>query len=145
MAAILFTVLLALSSLITSPYNFDLDCPLDSCALVTQESHEGHVAVDFGGMIGDPVYAAGDGLVYFAGEHCGTDPCANAITILHSYGRLATNYWHLDEVFVEKGDTVAQGDEIGTVGLTGITSGPHLHFSVQVDRVHVDPDIFLGD
>ena len=137
---LLIYLLVSLSSL-TSQH--DLKCPLDSCAHVTQWAHSGHTALDFGGAVGDPVYAAADGAIYFAGEHCGTNPCANAITMLHRDGRLATNYWHLDEVLVEKGDYVRQGDVIGTIGMTGITTGPHLHFSVQIDREHIDPSLFL--
>lgn len=142
----IFTIVLTLllqTVFVFNPYDFELACPLDSCARVTQWAHEEHMAVDLGGDIGDPIYAAGRGEIYKAGWDCRTDPCALRVTMLHGYGRLATNYWHMDEVFVEPGDMVDVGDQIGTVGMTGLTSGPHLHFSVQVDREHVDPELFL--
>lgn len=142
----IFTIVLIIflqTAFLFNPYDFELSCPLDDCSHVTQWSHEEHVAIDFKGDVGDPVYAAGRGLIYRAGWNCSTNPCALAVTMLHGDGTLATNYWHLNDVFVENGDRVDRGDTIGTVGITGHTSGPHLHFSVQVNREHVDPELFL--
>ncbi len=140
---LLHFLLLFFSTFTFNPHEFELACPLDSCTVITQSFDKQHHALDFAASLNDSVYAAGSGIVYFAGESCHTHPCAHAVTILHGDGTLATNYWHLDKVLVKKGDIVEQGDTIGTVGLTGITSGPHLHFSVQVDRVHVNPNRWL--
>ena len=144
--AILFPIVLLLQTVIgftQSPYAGELACPLDSCAYITQGFTENHHADDFAMPIGSPIYAAADGVIYRAGINCSTNPCANAVTMLHDDGWLATNYWHLDEVYVHAGDRVSQGDVIGTVGMTGITTGPHLHFSVQVYRVFVNPLDYL--
>lgn len=141
--AIIIVTIFLQSIWIFDPYKFDLDCPLNDCSTVNQWFSKEHHAIDFDGEIGDPVYAAGRGIIYRAGWNCYTDPCALAITMLHGDGRLATNYWHLNEVLVEAGDRVDKGDLIGTVGITGISSGPHLHLSIQVNREFVDPVLFL--
>lgn len=122
-----------------------MSCPLPSCEVREWRTFsEEHHAIDLDAAVGTPVYAADNGTVYRAGWNFSTEPPALAVTILHTEdGSIATNYWHLDEVYVEKGDRVAKGQIIGRVGMTGTTSWPHLHFSVQVDRVHVDPEIFI--
>lgn len=121
-----------------------LACPVGDCSYITQGFSEEHHAIDYAYPLGTPVLAAADGVVYRAGENCMTDPCANAITLLHEGGLLATNYWHLRDVNVVVGQSVMQGDVIGTVGLTGITTGPHLHFSVQDHRIFVMPTRYMA-
>ncbi|MGC9311190.1 MAG: M23 family metallopeptidase [Sediminispirochaetaceae bacterium] len=67
----------------------------------------------------------------------------NYIVIRHSYG-FATKYAHLDNVYVEEGDLVTQGQKIGTMGNTGLSTGPHLHFEVRIGSQVVDPERFLN-
>lgn len=67
----------------------------------------------------------------------------NYILIRHSYG-FATKYAHLDNVYVEEGDSVTQGQKIGTMGNTGLSTGPHLHFEVRIGSQVVDPERFLN-
>lgn len=67
----------------------------------------------------------------------------NYIVIRHSYG-FATKYAHLDNVYVEEGDEVTQGQIIGTMGNTGLSTGPHLHFEVRIGSQVVDPERFLS-
>ena len=67
----------------------------------------------------------------------------NYIVIRHSYG-FATKYAHLDNVYVEEGDVVTQGQKIGTMGNTGMSTGPHLHFEVRIGAQVVDPERFLN-
>lgn len=67
----------------------------------------------------------------------------NYIVIRHSYG-FATKYAHLDNVYVEEGDSVTQGQKIGTMGNTGLSTGPHLHFEVRIGSQVVDPERFLN-
>jgi murein DD-endopeptidase MepM/ murein hydrolase activator NlpD len=87
-----------------------------------------HRGIDIGAPIGTPVIAT----------HAGTVETANflsgyGLTIILKYknGTQATLYAHLSEVFVKPGDQVKQGDIIGLVGNTGLSTGPHLHFEVQ--------------
>lgn len=67
----------------------------------------------------------------------------NYLLIRHSYG-FATKYGHMDNVYVEEGDTVTQGQKIGTMGNTGLSTGPHLHFEVRIGAQVVDPERFLN-
>ncbi len=67
----------------------------------------------------------------------------NYIVIRHAYG-FATKYAHLDNVYVEEGDEVTQGQIIGTMGNTGLSTGPHLHFEVRIGSQVVDPERFLN-
>ncbi len=67
----------------------------------------------------------------------------NYIVVRHAYG-FATKYAHLDNVYVEEGDVVTQGQKIGTMGNTGMSTGPHLHFEVRIGAQVVDPERFLN-
>jgi murein DD-endopeptidase MepM/ murein hydrolase activator NlpD len=101
-----------------------------------------HRGVDFGAPIGTRVRAAADGVVEFAGQQRGY---GNVIIIRHANEK-KTLYAHLNEFYagIRKGARVDQGDIIGTVGMTGWTSGPHLHFELHVGGEHVDPLKFAG-
>ena len=57
---------------------------------------------------------------------------------------LISMYCHLDRIDVQVGDTVAQGQRIGLSGMTGRASGPHLHWSVVLNGVMVDPELFIA-
>lgn len=95
----------------------------------TQGIH-GYNAVDIAATPGTPVFASGDGRVIaarFGGYNGGY---GNMIIISHANG-IQTVYGHLKEVNVSSGETVSQGQIIGSVGNTGRSTGPHLHFEVR--------------
>jgi murein DD-endopeptidase MepM/ murein hydrolase activator NlpD len=96
-----------------------------------------HRGVDFGAPIGTPVYAAGDGVVTRAGRASGY---GNYIEIDHNQ-EYATAYGHLSEFArgLHEGARVRQGDVIGYVGMTGMATGPHLHYEVHDYGVQIDP------
>ncbi|MBF0332330.1 MAG: M23 family metallopeptidase [Alphaproteobacteria bacterium] len=96
-----------------------------------------HQGVDFAAPSGTPVYAAGYGLVEVAGSRGGY---GNFIRIYHHHG-YATAYGHLSRLGdgIKPGMRVRQGQVIGYVGSTGLSSGPHLHYEVRRDGVAVDP------
>ncbi len=98
-----------------------------------------HNGVDMGGAMGDPIWASKDGVVIDAGWNGGY---GNAVVIDHGDG-IATLYAHQSELFVSTGDSVSQGETIGAVGSTGLSTGPHLHFEVRVNGDPVDPVLFL--
>lgn len=106
-------------------------------------SHHNTDALDFDLNVGDKVFAARGGLVIKAVENntrnCPDISCAkfnNYILILHSDGTFA-EYSHLNHngSEVQKGDVVEQGQFIGYSGNTGYSTGPHLHFSVFINRI----------
>ena len=66
----------------------------------------------------------------------------NAILIDHGYG-LTTKYGHLSKIFVVVGQEVKRGQIIGAVGMTGKTTGPHLHYEVHVNETPVNPARYL--
>lgn len=103
-------------------------------------SGTGHRGVDLAGTpIGTPIYAADGGTVLFAGEQ-GT--YGLMVKIRHEDG-VETYYAHMDRLDVKTGDAVYQGQQIGTVGMTGRTTGPHLHFEVLINGVNVNPLNYL--
>jgi murein DD-endopeptidase MepM/ murein hydrolase activator NlpD len=98
-----------------------------------------HTGTDIATLWGTPVLAAAPGTVVFAGT---MGDGAEVVVIAHDSG-LVSMYAHLDNrvfpVPVKAGDTVQAGDRIGNVGLTGITTGAHLHWSVWRNGELVDP------
>ena len=104
-----------------------------------------HWAIDVGSRLYQPVLAAADGVVEFAGLAAGDNRLASygmVIAIRHDE-RLASLYAHLDDraygALVQPGETVKQGQVIGYVGLTGNTTGPHVHFEARLDGRPFDP------
>jgi murein DD-endopeptidase MepM/ murein hydrolase activator NlpD len=94
-----------------------------------------HLGVDYAGAIGTPVRTVGDGIVEFAGVQNGY---GNVVIVKHQ-NKNETLYAHLSKIDVRTGQAVGQGDRIGAVGMTGWTTGPHLHFEFRVNGVHQDP------
>lgn len=104
-------------------------------------SHEG---VDLRAAKGSPVRASGAGKIIAAtGNYNGQKSWGNVVVIDHGHG-LITRYAHLDSYKVEKGDHVDAGDIIGTVGATGVASGPHLHFEVISEGENLDPTALVA-
>lgn len=95
-----------------------------------------HRGVDYAAPTGTPVRAAGDGTVHFRGSRNGF---GNTIVLEHG-GRITTLYAHLSRFAdIRVNDRVRQGQTIGYVGMTGLATGPHLHYEYQVNGVHQDP------
>ncbi|MDP4029898.1 MAG: peptidoglycan DD-metalloendopeptidase family protein [Gallionella sp.] len=96
-----------------------------------------HRGVDFAAPIGTRVKATADGIVTSFGRQGGY---GNFVSVSHQ-GRFTTLYGHLSKFAkgLRRGQRVAQGDVIGYVGMTGMTSGPHLHYEFKVDGQQRDP------
>jgi murein DD-endopeptidase MepM/ murein hydrolase activator NlpD len=96
-----------------------------------------HKGVDYAAPRGTPIKAAGDGRVLLAGRKGGY---GNAVVIQHG-NSYRTLYGHMQGFAkgVRTGSTVKQGQIIGYIGTTGLSTGPHLHYEFQVNGRHVDP------
>jgi len=94
-----------------------------------------HLGVDYGAPQGTPVRSVGDGTVEMAGWKNGY---GNVVQVRHDNDR-TTLYAHLSRMDVKKGQRVDQGQRIGAVGMTGWSTGPHLHFEFRVRGQHQDP------
>jgi murein DD-endopeptidase MepM/ murein hydrolase activator NlpD len=96
-----------------------------------------HKGVDFAAAIGTPVKATADGTVDFDGQQNGY----GNVVILKHQSHLSTVYGHLSRFArgLHKGERIAQGDVIGYVGMTGLASGPHLHYEFRIDGQQHDP------
>ncbi len=99
-----------------------------------------HRGVDLKGRRGDPVIASGEGLVSHV-RHSSRG-YGNLVRIQHTSG-YETYYAHLDSIAVKTGVLVKPGDRIGTVGSTGHSTGPHLHYEIRRGGKAIDPDEFL--
>lgn len=102
-----------------------------------------HLGTDMAADMGSPIYAAESGTViaatYDGAYHGGA---GNWVVIAHGNG-LVTKYMHCSAVFVEIGQRVERGENIAAVGSTGKSTGPHLHFQVEVNGVAVCPYDYL--
>ena len=107
---------------------------------ITQGYWHSHRAIDIGAWIGSPVVASDSGYVVFAGWD--STGYGNLIIIDHGNG-YRTYYAHLSAIFVRVGDSVARGARIGSVGSTGRSTGPHLHFEIRYHNVQRNPLGFL--
>ncbi|WP_206244461.1 M23 family metallopeptidase [Novosphingobium terrae] len=96
-----------------------------------------HRGTDFAAPTGTPVFASGNATVEFAGPK---GPNGNFIRLHHDNG-WETLYLHLNRILpgVTQGARVAQGQQIGEIGTTGRSTGPHLHYEVHIDGQPVDP------
>jgi murein DD-endopeptidase MepM/ murein hydrolase activator NlpD len=95
-----------------------------------------HQGVDFASPSGTPIQAAGAGTVQFAGWHGGH---GKTVILRHQNG-LETLYGHMSQISVRAGQRVAQGQSIGAVGSTGLSTGPHLHYEIHLAGRAVNPN-----
>jgi len=97
----------------------------------------GHMGTDYAAPTGTAVHAAGDGHVSFAGWRGGY---GNALLLAHG-GNISTLYGHMSRFArnIHVGTRVQQGDIIGYVGMTGLATGPHLHYEYLMNGVHRNP------
>jgi murein DD-endopeptidase MepM/ murein hydrolase activator NlpD len=108
---------------------------------LTQGYRSDHRALDIAAPVGSPITASDRGVVLRAGWN--NQGYGNFVIIDHNIDYL-TLYAHLDHIFVQEGEVVAQGQILGTVGSTGNSTGPHLHFEIRDFGRLVNPLEFLG-
>lgn len=113
-----------------------------------------HAGLDLAAPTGKPIYAPADGVVTFAGQYPKNRSVAwwryGKLVVVKSGDHFVTLFGHCDEVKVRRGQQVRQGDVLGTVGDTGWSTSPHLHYEVRRrddngDLRPVDPRIYILD
>ena len=98
-----------------------------------------HNGMDLDGDLGDPIVAAEAGTVILAGTKGGY-----GLTVMIDHGGgMVTLYAHQSKLAVSEGERVSAGERIGSVGSTGVSTGPHLHFEVRINGVPVNPAGYL--
>ncbi|MFO7730744.1 MAG: M23 family metallopeptidase [Spirochaetia bacterium] len=94
-----------------------------------------HSGIDLAAPIGTPVLAVDAGQVVLAADRI----ISGYSVVIEHLPAVYSVYFHLDSLDVEPGNRVQAGQQIGTVGMTGLATGPHLHYEVRVNGVAVDP------
>jgi len=115
------------SSRITSPFG--------TARVFNGEVQSRHLGTDFAGAVGEPVLAAGRGIVALVANFY----LAGGTIYLDHGGGLVTAYFHLSRAYVRQGQVVRAGQRIGAVGRSGRVTGPHLHWVARYGTVSVDP------
>lgn len=100
-----------------------------------------HAGIDIAAASGTSIYAPARGRVSFAGRK---GPLGNALVLDHGFG-VKTVYGHTKEIHVSTGETVERGQEIASIGSTGRSTGPHLHYVVEVNGKARDPLDYIFD
>ncbi len=100
-----------------------------------------HRGLDIAADTGNPVSATADGIVVSCGWQGGY---GKSITLSHGSGYV-TRYAHLAKIYVQAGQAIRKGEEIGTVGSTGRSTGPHLHYELRSGGIPVNPERYLPD
>jgi murein DD-endopeptidase MepM/ murein hydrolase activator NlpD len=100
-----------------------------------------HAGIDIAGERGTDVFAPAHGKVVFSGNR---GPLGKSIIIDHGYG-VRTQYGHSDDIYVKTGESVQRGQRIATLGNSGRSTGPHLHYVVEVKGKAVNPLDYIFD
>lgn len=103
-------------------------------------SYNFHLGTDIGASYGTPVISYQSGTVLIASYHWSY---GNYVVVDHGNG-MSTLYAHMSALTVSAGQTVSEGQQVGQVGSTGSSTGPHLHFEVRINGANVDPAPYLG-
>ncbi len=100
---------------------------------------EFHKGLDIATSKGATVIATADGTVSFVGKK---GFLGEVVVVDHGHGMI-TRYAHLEKPIAKSGDFVKRGDKIGQVGITGRTTGPHLHYNIRINGVQVNPEKYI--
>lgn len=100
---------------------------------------EFHHGLDIAAREGTPLIATADGKVIYSGRK---GALGNCVIIDHGHGMI-TRYGHMQKCLKKRGDTVEREEIVGTVGNTGMSTGPHLHYEVRINGIPVNPEKYI--
>ncbi len=100
---------------------------------------EFHRGLDIASREGTPVVASADGIITFVGKK---GFLGKIVAIDHGHG-IVSRYAHLSKALTKRGKVVKRGDTIGQIGSTGRSTGPHLHYDIRLNGVHLNPEKYI--
>jgi murein DD-endopeptidase MepM/ murein hydrolase activator NlpD len=106
---------------------------------------EHHTGIDIAAQRGAKILAPAAGVVEIAEKEYRSRPDLGSVIVIDHGQGTKTFYAHLGSLVVDSGQRVARGETIATVGSSGVSRGPHLHFEIWRDGRPVDPALILGD
>jgi Peptidase family M23 len=121
------------------PRTSRITSPFGTARVFNGEVQSRHLGTDFAGAVGEPVVAAGRGIVALVANFY----LAGGTIYLDHGGGLVTAYFHLSRAYVRQGQMVRAGQRIGAVGRSGRVTGPHLHWVARYGTISVDPMTLL--
>ncbi|MFH1779639.1 MAG: M23 family metallopeptidase [Candidatus Micrarchaeota archaeon] len=136
---------------LTTPNELELICPLENTCITSlfgwrtspkKGASTNHQGIDLRGTIGTIVRAPADGIIM---ETRNAGSCGNKLVLSHDTvngKKIETKYCHLNSFIAKNGQTVKKGEAIATVGNTGVSTGPHLHFEVRINNIAVNPTAY---
>lgn len=127
------------SLLLDLPADGPLSSPFGLRRFFNELPRKPHSGIDIAAPQGAPISAPARGKVILTGEFFFN---GKSVFLDHGQG-LITMYCHMDSIDVTQGQTVKRGQQIGTIGMTGRVTGPHLHWSVSLNDARVDPNLIV--
>jgi murein DD-endopeptidase MepM/ murein hydrolase activator NlpD len=121
------------------PVPGEVNGPFGTRRIFNGELQSYHTGVDFRAQTGDPIHAAASGVVRLSRDLFYS---GNAVIIDHGAG-VFTSYSHLSRINVQDGQKIEKGQAVGLAGATGRATGPHLHWTVKVNSINVNPLAFV--
>jgi len=121
------------------PLEGRLSSPFGLRRFFNQQPRKPHSGIDIAAPKGTPIRAPANGKVILTGNFFFN---GNTAFIDHGQG-LVTMYCHMDNIIVSKGDEVKRGQQIGSVGMTGRVTGPHLHWGISLNDARIDPNLIV--
>ncbi len=131
--------LLAQTLALDLPVEGRLSSPFGLKRFFNEQPRKPHSGIDIAAPQGTPLRAPANGKIITTGDYF-----FNGKTVFIDHGQgLITMYCHMDRIDVKPGQTVKRGEAIGTIGMTGRVTGPHVHWSVSLNDARVDPTLFV--